>query len=212
MTVDASGVLSSRLLPVVMSFPIVLASASPRRKELLRFVFSDFTVIPSHVDESEIDGMLPDAVPALLARLKSEAVAETIENGLIIGADTVVILEQEVLNKPETPALAVEMLLKLSGRKHRVVTGVSLVFKKGDTLRATHFSSTTSVYFGKLTEEQIAAYVATESPLDKAGAYGIQDPQAACFIQKIEGDFYNVVGFPVFDFYHHCKTFYPECF
>ena len=162
---------------------LILASASPRRQELLRLITEDFTVFPAAVEES-----LPPALSVLdaaqyLARKKACAVAEQYPEHVVLGSDTTVVLENGILGKPGTPERAAEMLRMLSGKTHQVVTGVALA--KG-----------TRVVSFQLTEAQIQNYVATREPLDKAGGYGIQG-RGALLVEKINGDFYSVVGLPV---------------
>ncbi len=171
---------------------VILASKSPRRCELLKYITDDFSVVPSNCDET-----LPEAVdvfeaPEFLSVKKALDVARNNPDALVIGCDTVVIIGNRILGKPRDDQEAFEMLCKLSGNTHTVVSGVCLCLK-GKTMS---FSQRTNVRFYSLSEEDILKYLATGSPLDKAGAYGIQD-MAALFVESIEGDYYNVVGFPI---------------
>lgn len=192
---------------------VVLASASPRRKALLQTILPDFQVIPANVDESFNASTPALDVPEFLAGRKAAAVAKQIaDGGLVVGADTIVVLDNEILNKPADSADAIRMLLKLSGRTHQVVTGVALVKKTTKSTQSRLFSAITTVHFGEITQKMAETYVQTGSPLDKAGSYGIQDAFMGRVVRKINGDFNNVVGFPVFDFYHQCLSFCPECF
>lgn len=175
---------------------IVLASASPRRLELLRQIGIEPIVEPAHVDES-LDGDVDVAAAvAGLAAAKAHAVAARRhgEDVLVLGADTLVVLDEEPLGKPSDEAEARAMLGRLSGREHRVMTGVALVdASTGSDLGGVE---TTVVRFRRLTSDEIDAYVATGEPLDKAGAYGIQGG-AAAFVAELSGDHSNVVGLPL---------------
>lgn len=175
---------------------LILASASPRRKELLEQVGAAFTVAVSEVDESVAPKDLPpDLYVQELAMLKATAVAKQQGKGkLIIGADTVVALDGEILGKPADTADAARMLRHLSGREHQVYTGVAVC----DTsdLRTVCHAERTAVQFRPLDETEIAAYVATGEPMDKAGAYGIQQ-RGGLFVTGVTGDFANVVGLPL---------------
>lgn len=172
---------------------IVLASASPRRKELLGRFISNFDIISADIDEV-ID--LTNGIAKGLEKLaleKAQAVAHKVDDSsVIIAADTVVILDGQILTKPESGADAVNMLKALSGKKHSVITAVAVI--KGVESHA--FSAESHVYFKDLEERHIKAYVATGEPLDKAGAYAVQG-LASIFIDKIEGDYDNIVGLPV---------------
>jgi len=174
--------------------PLVLASASPRRAEILRAVGWPFEASPADVDESREEGEEAVAYVRRLAREKAEAVARTRLFGLVLGADTVVVLDGEVLGKPRDEAEARRMLRALGGRRHEVLTGVALV--RAESGRCVVGHEQTRVRFGELSEGEIDEYVRTGEPADKAGAYAIQG-RAALFIEGIEGDFWNVVGLPV---------------
>ncbi|MBE7035862.1 MAG: septum formation inhibitor Maf [Ruminococcaceae bacterium] len=174
---------------------VVLASGSPRRRELLEQIGLSFTVVPSQADESIAEDLSPAFAVQSLSLLKAADVAKTQpEDALIIGADTVVVLEEEILTKPQDAQEATEMLRRLSGRSHSVLTGVT-VFRRKDG-KSVSVTEETQVYFKSLSEDEIASYVATKEPLDKAGSYGIQG-LGGLFIEKIEGDYYNVVGLPL---------------
>lgn len=171
---------------------LILASASPRRKQLLSLITDNFTVITDETDETLPDCIEPhDAVESLALR-KAQAVAFQYPQDVVIGADTVVTLEGDILGKPWDPEDAARMLSRLSGKRHQVYTGVAVLYPGGQEL----FHQITHVDFNRLTQEQIARYVNTGEPMDKAGAYGIQQ-RGALFVKGIEGDFYNVVGLPV---------------
>ncbi len=176
---------------------IVLASTSPRRRELLGLLGLPFEVVASRYDEALLspDGLAPADYVQTLARGKAEEVAGRLAdpNALVIGADTTVTLDGRFLNKPTDAADAARMLRALSGRTHEVYTGLCIVH--GETV-CTDFART-EVEFAALSDEVLAAYVATGEPLDKAGAYGIQG-KALSFIPAIHGDYFNVVGLPLF--------------
>ena len=173
---------------------IVLASASPRRRELLKQGgIKDFSVITADADETIAPGTPPHTAVMQLSAKKALAVRDKCgEFDLIIGADTVVALDGEILGKPADEDDAKRMLHALSGREHKVYTGVTV--RRGD-LEMTDFEET-SVFFRELTDREIDNYVASGEPLDKAGAYGVQGG-ACTFVRRIEGDYYNVVGLPL---------------
>jgi septum formation protein len=177
---------------------LVLASASPRRRELLTQAGFTFEVHPAHIPEDPHPNEDPITYVTRLAREKAQSVfAELSSKGpappqVVLGADTTVTLDNQILGKPEDPADAARILRMLSGRTHRVITGVALVTAE----RTQVASEVTAVKFLTLSEEEIAAYIATGEPMDKAGAYAIQG-RAACWIPRIEGDYFNVVGLPI---------------
>ena len=177
---------------------IILASASPRRRELIKMLTNDFVVIPSDVDESIIHTE-PHALPAELSKLKAYSIFNEHPNDTVIACDTIVILEGEIMGKPKSEEQAKEMLRRLSNKKHVVISGYTYINKDREITRTVR----TYVYFNKLSEETIDAYVKSGSPMDKAGAYGIQDEEFN-LVNHIEGSFYNVVGFPVEDIKAHC--------
>ena len=172
---------------------LILASQSPRRKELMGRITEDFSVIVSDVEELRDPAWSVDELPLRLASQKAEAVAKDHPDAVVIGADTVVAMGETVLGKPRDDEDAFSMLRQLSGRTHKVITGVS-VWQKGEEKAA--FTQTTKVTFYPLTDEEIRAYLATGEHRDKAGAYGIQG-FGGLFVEGIEGDYFNVVGFPV---------------
>jgi septum formation protein len=173
---------------------LVLASSSPRRAEILRAVGWTFETSPADVDESLRAGERADDYVRRLAREKAEAVAASRLFGLVLGADTTVVVEGDILGKPRDEEDARRMLRRLSGRWHEVLTGVALV--RAETGRAVVGLERTRVRFAETTEEEIEWHVRTGELLDKAGAYAIQG-RAALFIEAIEGDYWNVVGLPV---------------
>ena len=170
----------------------ILASQSPRRRELLSMLGLDFTIITADIDETMDEALSVEDAVAEVCRKKAEAVGVQNPGQLIVAADTIVVLENRVLGKPRTEEAAKDMLRSLSGRHHTVMTAFCL-WKDG---RADTHVEKTHVHFRALSEEEIAAYVATGSPMDKAGAYGIQD-QAGIFVRALEGDYYNVMGLPL---------------
>ena len=175
---------------------LVLASTSPRRRELLGLLGLPFEVVASHYDEELLSpsGLSPDDYVLQLASGKaSEVAGRTDGDALVIGADTTVVLDGRYLNKPADPDDACRMLRTLSGRTHQVYTGLCLL--RGSTVQTGH--AVTDVTFAEISDEIITAYVATGEPLDKAGAYGIQG-KALSFIPQVHGDYFNVVGLPLF--------------
>ncbi len=172
---------------------IILASASPRRQELLKLIFDDFTVEPADIDETVRKTIELEQYPEYLALKKSRHVAEKRPvDDVVIGCDTGVFIDDIMLGKPSDKQQAKEMLRLLSGKTHKVITGCS-IFYKGQNIS---FSEVTEVEFYHLTDREIDEYIATGEPMDKAGAYGIQG-KGALLVKKINGDYYNVVGLPV---------------
>ena len=173
---------------------IVLASQSPRRKQLLEWAEIEFDIIVPQTDESFPQGISIEQLPVHIAREKARSIqAELSHERIILAADTVVVLNGEVIGKPTDRANAIEILQKLSGNKHQVITGVVLL--KGNKEIA--FADTTDVSFHKLNSDQISFYVDKYKPYDKAGAYAIQEWIGVVGIKSISGDFYNVMGLPV---------------
>ncbi len=172
---------------------LILASASPRRQELLRQIGLSFTVIPSRLAENTAECNPVKKVKAL-ALAKATEVAERTGRGLVLGADTMVVIGDKILGKPSSSDEAAAMLRTLSGRVHRVCTGIALV--DAATGRSRAATECTLVKFRSLSEREIEAYVASGEPLDKAGAYGIQG-HAAVFVSGIKGCYSNVVGLPL---------------
>ena len=171
---------------------VILASQSARRKELLKYLFDNFEIIPSGADETPPDGIDAEDIPEILAVRKAMDIAKDHPDCLVIGCDTVVILDGKIYGKPHSMDDAFNMLRTLSGRTHKVVSGVCICFK-GKTMS---FSQTTLVTFYQLSDEDILRYINDSSPLDKAGSYGIQD-RGGLFVRSLEGDHYNVIGFPI---------------
>ena len=179
--------------------PIILASQSPRRRILLNQIGFRFKVVPSRVGESFRPGESARGNALRIALEKAADVASRRRRGVVIGADTIVVIDGAMLGKPSTPADARRMLRLLSGRVHVVLTAFALI----DCSSGRHVAGIerTKVRFRKLSEKEIRSYVASGSPMDKAGAYGIQDDYGAVFVESVTGCFYNVVGFPLARFY-----------
>ena len=174
--------------------PIILASQSPRRKQLLEWAEIPFRVVAKETDETYPPGLTLSYIPIHIARAKAAAVIGEVEaDSIVLAADTVVVIDELIIGKPKDPDDAVRMLSMLSGRKHQVVTGVVMV--RGGEEQS--FAETTTVCFHKLTTEQIRFYVEKYKPFDKAGAYAIQEWIGVVGIESIQGDFYNVMGLPV---------------
>jgi len=172
---------------------LLLASASPRRREILENLGFEFEILPSNVDESEVPWNDPVESAKLLAEIKGVDAQKTRPRKTIIAADTIVLCEGQVMGKPKSSEDAAKMLGTLSGRVHEVVTGIALI--KLPNTRIIE-AERTKVFFRKLSPEEISRYISTREPFDKAGAYAIQG-YASAFIDKIEGDYFNVVGLPV---------------
>ena len=204
---------------------VILASASPRRKELLGHLFSEFTILPAQGEE-QADFQTPSQYVSKLAEHKAMEIARTKFSAkrlpdagpvtdypsdqitLILGADTIVYADSQVLGKPADADEAFSMLSRLSGKSHEVYTGVSLIFlseKEHAILDVHSFSEKTEVFVDTLTKEEILSYIASKDPLDKAGSYGIQGLFSK-HITGINGDYFNVVGLPVSRIYRELKT------
>jgi len=183
---------------------LILASASPRRREILHSVGWPFETLAVAIDESRLPAEGAVAYVERLAREKAEAAANERQDRLVIGADTVVLVDDRILGKPKDEEDARRMLRLLSGRWHEVLTGVALV-RGGKHARHIIAHEKTEVRFKPMTETEINWYVATREPLDKAGAYAIQG-HAALFIEEIRGDYWNVVGLPVQLIYKHIEN------
>lgn len=177
----------------VFRFPLILASASPRRRELLAAEGVDFEVLPSPAEELHDATMDPEVLCEKNAELKAEAVAIQRPDAVVIGSDTLVFIDQEPLGKPVDLVEARLMLRKLSGRRHRVCTAVCVISPEGERCV---FHQNTDVTFRSLSDDEIEAYFELVNPLDKAGAYGIQE-HGERIVESIEGDFDNVMGLPV---------------
>jgi septum formation protein len=178
-----------------MNFPpLILASASPRRSQLLKQLELDFEVVPTATLELHQEHLSPVEIAQLNAHRKARSVAKKNPDVIVIGADTIVALKNRIFGKPRTREEAVEMLLALQGKVHTVVTGVSLIHLR--TYQERLFAETTRVHFKRLTREQVEAYLSRINPLDKAGGYAIQE-HGEMIIQKIAGSRTNVIGLPL---------------
>lgn len=185
-------------------YNVILASASPRRKELLKGLEVRFSCRPADIDESYPENLEGAQIPMYLADKKADALKpEMAENDLIITADTVVICESEVLGKPADEAEAVNMLHTLSGGTHKVITGMCIM----TALKRRSFHSLSDVTFTSLSDEEILHYVRKYKPYDKAGAYGVQEWIGYIGIEKLVGSFYNVMGLPVHRLYRELNSF-----
>ncbi len=173
---------------------IVLASKSPRRADLLKQIGLEFEVCPSEVEEPKIIRISPVIAVKELALTKARTVAVKLDVGLVIGADTIVVIDGQPIGKPENDTHAIEILTRLSGNRHEVITGVALVDVKRKN--EVGWAEKTAVYFRKLRQSEILAYVRSGESSDKAGAYGIQG-KAGAFVERIEGCYFNVVGLPL---------------
>ena len=172
---------------------VVLASASPRRKELLSLIFNEYDIRPADCDEALPEGIKAQEAVEYLSLIKNKATVEICgESSLVISADTVVAVDGEILGKPQDKEDARRMIALLSGREHQVFTGVTLSLNGNFKT----FSEKTDVVFYKLTDKEIEDYISTDEPYDKAGAYGIQG-KAGLLVKAVNGDYYNVVGLPV---------------
>lgn len=189
-----------------LQLPFILASNSPRRKEILTQAGFQFAVLPSDVDESFSADIPPQQVPVMLAERKAQALIESCGNSLVLAADTVVILENEILNKPADKQDALRMLQKLSGKTHEVVTGIALASPNGLVTA----SDSAWVRFRELADWEMEWYVRGGASLDKAGAYGVQDFIGMAGIEKLEGSFYTVMGLPIFHVYQLLKPYILE--
>jgi septum formation protein len=185
---------------------IILASQSPRRKQLLEWAEVDFKVIVNPTNETYPAHLSISEVPVYIARKKAEAILPMSDGKLVIAADTIVVIGEEIINKPANREDAILMLTKLNGRTHQVITGVVMV--KGE--KQISFADITDVSFHTLTIEQITFYVDKYKPYDKAGAYAIQEWIGVVGIKGIQGDFYNVMGLPVSRVLQSLKEFSPD--
>lgn len=181
--------------------PIFLASGSPRRKKLLEQLNLKFKVITVEVNEERQGGESPVSMVKRLADMKLDSAKKLVDNGVIITADTIVVLDNEIIGKPRNESDAKKILKKLSDNTHTVYTGFAL-YNSANAKKITDYEKT-KVTFRKLSDGEIDNYIVSGSPMDKAGAYGIQDDFGAVFVKKIVGDYYNVVGLPIAKVYSH---------
>lgn len=187
-----------------MNYQIILASASPRRTQLLKTAGICHTVRPSQKEEI-LTSAIPEQVVEELSRQKAEDIAEHAEDGtIVIGADTVVALEGQIMGKPSSKEDAERMLTLLSGKTHEVSTGVTLIRKGGPKDEILTFSDTAQVEMYPISQEEMQAYIETGEPMDKAGAYAIQG-RGMVFVRRISGDYNTVVGLPVARVYHELR-------
>jgi len=200
-----STLLMDLLHQQLSQYHLILASASPRRISLLKELNLTFDCIPLDVDEVFPSGLDDHEVAKFLAKLKADAfpIEKLTPRSILITADTIVCLNDEVIGKPEDREHAIEMLRKLSGQMHKVITGVCLRSHDKESI----FSNETDVYFSSLNDEEIIYYVDQFKPFDKAGAYGIQEWIGYVGIEKIEGSYFNVMGLPVQQLYVELKKF-----
>jgi septum formation protein len=180
------------------SIRVILASKSPRRTELLKKIISHFEVEVSNIDENLNGRLSPHELAVKLSQLKAQNISQHLNEGLIIGADSIVVLNDTILGKPKDYVDAVEMLNKLSGKTHQVITGFS-VLKKAEQQLVSDYAKT-DVKFRELTSQEIQQYIKEKKPFDKAGSYGIQD-EAGLFVEKIDGCYFNVMGLPITKLY-----------
>jgi septum formation protein len=184
--------LPETLLPVPGEVKVILSSASPRRRELMGLVVPEFEVVVPGCESAPKEGEPPERYAIHMASKKCHQVFSLHPKSVVVGADTVVVIDGEILGKPHKKEDAARMLRMLSGREHRVITGVSVCWPQGEE----SFFQESVVRFGALEETEIERYIATGEPMDKAGAYGIQG-FGACLVEEVRGSYTNVVGLPV---------------
>lgn len=182
---------------------LILASKSPRRQELLKGMGFDFSVVLKEVDESYPEDLTPEEIAVYISEKKAKAFDAEITDELVITADTIVAIDDKILGKPVDEKEAFEMIRLLSGRVHKVITGVSLLHQHS----MSSFYDTTLVHFSELSDEEINYYIKTCQPFDKAGAYGIQEWIGLTAITKIEGSYSNVVGLPTEKLYRRILSY-----
>ncbi|MBI4079558.1 MAG: septum formation inhibitor Maf [Candidatus Levybacteria bacterium] len=174
---------------------LILASESARRKQLLEKMGIPYKVVPSNVEERLNARLKPKAQAIALSRQKAEAVAAKYKNAIVLAADTFVVLNDKIIGKPISEIDAKRMLRKLSGKPHNVITGFTIV--DSATKKSVSNAVETTVYMKKISEKEMDSYIKTGEPMDKAGAYAVQE-RGALFVKRIDGDFFNVVGLPIF--------------
>ena len=183
--------------------PIILASNSPRRQQILRDCGFDFTIKVKDTNEDFDSALQREQIPLYLAKKKAQAFVEEADTSIVITSDTVVWVDNQVLNKPQNEAEAKQMLRLLSGNKHEVYTAVCILYQGNFNC----FYDVSEVYFKQLTDAEIEFYIATYKPFDKAGAYGVQEWIGMIGIEKFVGSFYNVMGLPINKVYEKLKAF-----
>lgn len=193
---------------ISLSVPLILASQSPRRAHLLKQIGLQFSVQPSGIHEKIHSELSYEDNVKQLSLHKAQDIASKNSHGLVIGSDTIVVIGHKVLNKPESEKEAFVMLSELSSKTHTVYTGFALVDVQSKKFYIDY--EKTDVTFRRLRDDEIIDYIATGSPMDKAGAYGIQDDFGAVFVEKISGCYYTVVGFPLAKFYTAFTQFVSE--
>ncbi len=187
---------------------IILASGSPRRSELMKQVGFDFKVSTCNTDESYDEGMTPSEIVMELSLRKADAVFDKEmpeKDTVVVAADTIVAIDNEILGKPKDRNDAIRMLSELSGKKHQVYTGITLYYYVAGRVFIENFADCADVYFRELSQDTIISYVDSWEPMDKAGAYGIQG-LGAILVDKIDGDYYTIVGLPIAKVYHSIKN------
>jgi septum formation protein len=190
-------------MPVSLSSPFILASASPRRHELLRSVGLKFKIIPAHINEDQIPGESPREHVRRLAYDKAQTIARKNPRSWVLGADTIVVIDGLILGKPKNKAEARKMLILLSGREHKVFTGFSIARKAGRVRRTKVIQS--AVQFKEISPEELSWYVGSPEPYDKAGGYAVQG-KGAYFIKSIRGSYTNVIGLPLCEVLEELKS------
>lgn len=191
------------LFDIIQNTKIILATNSPRRKELLTQLGIPFEVKSKEIDESYPKSFRPEAVAVFIAEKKANSFLETLKDELLIAADTIVSIEDEIFGKPKDHTEAIKMLHKLSGKAHEVITGVALLYNQ----KIYSFYEKTTVHFKELTNAEIEYYINEYKPFDKAGAYGIQEWIGMVGVTGIEGSYSNVVGLPTARLYHEIGSF-----
>jgi septum formation protein len=184
--------------------PLILASNSPRRQQLMRDAGFEFTVKVKDTNEDFPKTMPAEEVPAYLARKKAEAFRGELNNQIVLTADTIVVIDNDILNKPKDALEASQMLRKLSGRQHQVITGVCVMTQENTET----FIDSTNVFFRELTDFEIDYYIKTCRPFDKAGAYGVQDFIGMVGIPRMEGSYFTVMGLPVHKVYEALSKYF----
>lgn len=184
---------------------IILASTSPRRKQLLEQIDFSFEIIPSTIYEDFNISLKPKNFAMHYAELKAKDVASNYTDALVIGADTIVVYDDKILGKPKDKNESFDMLTMLSGNTHKVITGVSIQWQSCNISET--FAEETFVTFREINKSDILYYISTYNPFDKAGSYGIQD-WFSVYVKEIKGDFYNVLGFPLSSFYQRYKRIF----
>lgn len=195
------------LLKNLDEYQVVLASESPRRFELLKMIGLDFKVRPSHIEEKNRKNLPPVDYALANAAEKGELIAEQYPDRIIISADTIVVMNDKIIEKPKNEADAFNILRMLNGKTHEVVTAFGIILKNKDKFHYNY--ERTKVKFRRLQHTEIESYVETGEPFDKAGGYGAQGV-GSLLIERVEGCFYNVVGFPVGKFFHEFDQFLSE--